>query len=249
MDVWIYTLASVFIVSAISLIGVFFLSLRQDRLKKLLLFLVSFAVGGLFGDAFIHLLPESFEKLGTGLMTSLYILFGIILFFIVEKFVRWRHCHDVDCEKHPKHLVAMNLIGDGVHNLIDGMVIGASYLASIPLGVTTTLAVIFHEIPQEIGDFGVLLHGGLSVRKALLFNFLSALTAVLGAVVSLMLGPRIAGYTDVMLPITAGGFIYIAAADLLPELQHEVKISNSLWQLAAIVAGIGIMAVLLFIVG
>lgn len=153
MEVWIYTIISVILVSAISLIGIFTLFFNKNIPKKILLFLVSFAVGGLFGDAFIHLLPESFEKLGTNLTTSLYIVLGILIFFVLEKFIRWRHCHIAAPEGHPHPVVVMNLIGDGVHNLVDGMLIGASYTVSIPIGISTTLAIILHEIPQEIGDF------------------------------------------------------------------------------------------------
>ena len=247
MKVWIYTLVSVALVSAISLIGVFSLSLNQERLKKILLFLVSFAVGGLFGDAFIHLLPQSFEKLGANLTTSLFIVAGIFIFFILEKFIRWRHCHIPTSETHPHPVVTMNLIGDGVHNLIDGMLIGASYCVSIPIGIATTLAVVLHEIPQEIGDFGILVHGGLSVRKALMFNFLSAVTAILGALISLVIGPHLADYSLSLLPITAGGFIYIAGSDLIPELQHEVKLSNSILQFSSIILGVGVMALLVLL--
>ena len=247
MKVWIYTLVSVALVSAISLIGVFSLSLNQERLKKILLFLVSFAVGALFGDAFMHLLPESFEKLGFNLATSLFIVGGILFFFVLEKFVRWRHCHIPTSEMHPHPVVTMNLIGDGVHNLIDGMLIGASYCVSIPIGIATTLAVVLHEIPQEIGDFGVLVHGGLSVKKALAFNFLSAVTAILGALISLVIGPHLADYSLSLLPITAGGFIYIAGSDLIPELQHEVKLSNSILQFSSIILGVGVMALLVLL--
>ena len=247
MKVWIYTLVSVALVSILSLIGIFSLSLNQERLKKILLFLVSFAVGGLFGDAFIHLLPQSFEMLGAILSTSLFIIFGIFSFFALEKFIRWRHCHIPTSEMHPHPVVTMNLIGDGVHNLIDGMLIGASYCVSIPIGIATTLAVVLHEIPQEIGDFGVLVHGGLSVKKALAFNFLSAVTAILGALISLVIGPHLADYSLSLLPITAGGFIYIAGSDLIPELQHEVKLSNSILQFSSIILGVGVMALLVLL--
>lgn len=244
MRIWIYTFISVVVVSLISLIGVFFLSLSKERLKNILLFLVSFSVGALFGDAFIHLLPETFEKLGTNLSSSLYIVMGILLFFILEKFIRWRHCHVPTSKDHPHPVVAMNLIGDGIHNLIDGMLIGASFCISTSIGVTTSLAVILHEIPQEIGDFGVLIHGGLSARKALLFNFFSGLTAVLGAVLSLLIGPHIAGYATALLPVTAGGFLYIAGSDLIPELQREMEVRKSLMQFFSIILGVAVMALL-----
>lgn len=242
MAVWLYTMVSVLIVSSISLIGIFFLSLNEKILKKILIFLVSFAVGALFGDAIIHLLPESFDKLGSNLSTSLLILSGIFIFFILEKFIRWRHCHIPTSESHIHPLVTMNIIGDGAHNFIDGMLIAASYIISIPLGMATTLAIILHEIPQELGNFGVFLHAGLSIKKALLYNFLSALTAFLGAFFSLIIATGDTQFALYLLPITAGGFIYIAGSDLMPEIQHETKSSVSLYQFFAIIAGIFIMA-------
>ena len=254
IKVWIYTIVSVVIVSFASLVGIVFLhrgtplkdTLDSEKVKRILLFLVSFSVGGLFGDAFIHLLPESFEVLGSKLPTSIYVILGVLFFFSLEKFVRWRHCHvldgEVDCSVN--YVGTMILVGDGIHNFIDGMLIGVSYTVSIPIGISTTLAVFFHEIPQEIGDFGVLLHSGYSAKKALLFNFLSALTAILGAIISLIVGPHIEGYAHLLLPFTAGGFIYIAGSDLIPELHREVKLSTSIWQLVSIIAGIVIMALL-----
>jgi zinc and cadmium transporter len=243
-DIWVYTLISVIVVSAVSLIAVFFLSVNEATIKKLLLFLVSFAVGGLFGDALIHLLPESFEKLDSRLVSSFLVLAGILIFFILEKFIHWRHCHDIDCEEHTHPVVTVNIIGDATHNLIDGMLVAASYSVSIPLGFTTTIAVILHEIPHEIGNFGVLVHGGLPVKKALLYNFLSALAAILGAIITLVIGPQVKGFAEVLLPITAGGFIYVAGSDLIPELKHEVHISHSILQLIAIIFGIILMSLL-----
>ncbi|MDD5626413.1 MAG: ZIP family metal transporter [Patescibacteria group bacterium] len=245
MTIWLYTIASVVIVSLISLVGIFFLSLNKERLQKILLYLVSFAVGGLFGDAFIHLLPQAFQSETDHLLISLLILAGICLFFILEKVVRWRHCHIPNSKTHIHPVVPMNLIGDGLHNLTDGMIIAASYSLDFSLGLATTLAVILHEIPQEIGDFGVLVYGGLSVKKAVIFNFLSASTAILGAVIALLVGSVVAGFSSIILPIAAGGFIYIAGADLIPELHHEFNPKTSIKQLMAIISGIGIMATLL----
>ena len=141
----------------------------------------------------------------------------------------------------------MNIIGDFVHNFIDGVIIAGSFLISIPLGITTSIAVILHEIPQEIGDFGVLLFGGLTVRKALLFNFLSATSAIVGAFLVLLAGPHLQEKILFLLPVTAGGFLYIAGSDLIPELKHETKIATSIGQLAAILLGIAVMASLLFL--
>jgi zinc and cadmium transporter len=246
-NVWIYTLGSVMVVSLISLVGIFTLTLSLERLKKIILVLVSFSVGGLFGGAFIHLIPESFEKLEGHIATPLLILSGILMFFVLEKFISWRHCHIPTSDEHPHPVVFLNVVGDGLHNLLDGVIIGATYAVSIPIGLTTTLAVILHEIPQEIGDFGILIHGGLSWKKALAFNFLSATTAIAGAIISLLLGPQIKNYSASILPFTAGGFIYIAGSDLIPELQKEIKLTKSLVQLLSIISGIGIMALMVIL--
>lgn len=247
MIIWIYTILSVTLVSLISLIGALFLSVNEKTLKKILIFFVSFAVGGLLGDAFIHLIPESFEKLGANVFTSLLILAGIFIFFTLEKFVRWRHCHIPISENHIHPLATMNLIGDAAHNFIDGMLIGASYLVNIPLGISTTIAIILHEIPQEVGEFGVLLHSGMSAKKALLLNFLSAIIAFIGAIFALLIASQFQNFAVYLLPITAGGFIYIAGSDLMPELQHETKISSSAYQFISILAGIGMLALLTLI--
>jgi zinc and cadmium transporter len=245
MNIWLYTIVSVFIVSLVSLVGVFTLALRKDFLQKAMLFMVSFAVGALFGDAFIHLLPEAFEKIEPDFAVSLLILSGIAMFFVLEKFVRWRHCHIDPNTEHYHPVVTMNIVGDMMHNFIDGIVIGSSFVISIPIGLTTTLAVIVHEIPQEIGDFAILLHGGMTIRKAIVLNFLTALTAVLGAVLALLIGTKLTDFSEYMLPITAGGFIYIAGSDLIPELRHDTSVRNALFQFLSIALGIGIMASLL----
>jgi zinc and cadmium transporter len=247
MEVWTYTIISVVIISAVSLISVITLSLGREQLKKITLFLVSFAVGGLFGDAFIHLLPQAFREAHSGLATSLFVVLGILIFFVLEKFLRWRHCHiDVE-ESHHHPVVTMNIVSDGIHNFIDGVLVAASYSVSIPIGITTSIAVVLHEIPQEIADFGVLVHGGMSVRRALFVNFLCALTAVAGAIVFLLVGPYIKGFSTALVPITAGGFLYIAGSDLIPELQHDVKIKNSLIQFVCIIFGVAIMALMLLV--
>ncbi len=248
LTLWLYTLISVVIVSLISLIGVFALSLKENTLKKIIIYFVSFSAGALFGDAFIHILPESF-KLSTPMMVSAGVLSGIIIFFIMEKVIHWRHCH-MPTEKNHIHPVGiLNLVGDGVHNFIDGLIVAASYLISIPIGITTTIAVIAHEIPQELGDFGVLIHAGFAKKRALLFNMLSALTAVLGAVVGLILGAYSENIKLFFLPLAAGGFIYIAGTDLIPELHKDVcespQLSRSLLQLLFFVLGIALMFAML----
>ena len=244
LEVWLYTITSVFIVSILSLIGILTLSINRKTLNKVLIYFISFSAGALFGDAFIHLIPEAVGELGFTLNVSIYILIGIMMSFIVEKVIHWRHCH-ITHKGHEHPFAIMNLFGDAVHNLLDGIIIGASYLASIQIGIATTLAVILHEIPQEIGDFGVLLQGGFTRAKALAFNFLTALTAIIGAVLSLVLSSYIEGLTTFLVASAAGGFIYIAGSDLIPELHKEVKTSKSLLQLITFILGIAVMVVLI----
>ncbi len=250
---WLYPILSVIIVSAISFIGLWTFAMKTGRVQKIVLYLVSFAAGGLLGDAFLHLLPELVEETGFGLKISLAVLLGIFISFIIEKLI-WRHCHNHKCSTshhshhhlhtHLKPFAYLNLLGDGIHNFIDGLIIGASYLVSMPVGVSTTLAVILHEIPQEIGDFGVLVHGGFTPVKALFFNFISALLAVLGAVVALLLNTS-ADVAQYLVPFAAGNFIYIACVDLLPEMHKSVETAQTLKQIMAFALGIGIMLLLL----
>lgn len=245
----LYAILSVVLVSLISFVGVLAVIFRKGKLNNLLFVLVSFSVGALFGDAFIHLLPESFESLKNPLVAPLLVIVGILIFFILEKYIRWHHCHleQKECEEHNHHLGTMNIIGDGVHNFIDGVLIGASYLVSIPLGIATTTAIVMHEIPSEIGEFGVLLHSGMSVKKAVLFNFFSSALAILGAVIALFLGTRVSDFANYLIPVAAGGFIYIAGSDLIPELHSEVKVKNSLLQIISIGMGVIVMALLLYL--
>jgi len=245
--VWLYSLISVLIVSSISLIGVFSLSFKEEKLKTILIYFISFSAGALFGDAFIHLLPEAARETGFKTETAIFILCGIITSFAIEKFICWRHCHLPITKHHVHRFAYMNLFGDSVHNFIDGMILGGSFLVSIPVGIATTIAIILHEIPQEIGDFGVLLHGGFSRRKAIFFNFATALTAVLGTIFSLILSIYIKGANNFLIPFAAGSFIYIAGSDLIPELHKEVRVKEGLLQILALLLGIGIMLSLLLI--
>jgi zinc and cadmium transporter len=244
---WGLSLISVTAVSLISLVGLLTLSLNEARLRRLALLLVSFAVGALLGDAFLHLLPEAFAS-GPPLQASLLVLAGILVFFVAEKLLR--HRHDPLRSRRPvrlarPELAAINLLGDGIHNFIDGVLIGASYLVSPALGLSTTLAVLLHEIPQELGDFGILIHSGLRVRRAALLNLLSASAAILGAGLALLLGEVVgAAIPAVLIPVTAGGFVYIAAADLIPELQSDRSLRGLLVQASLISGGIAAMGLL-----
>ncbi len=246
-EIWLYTIGSVFIVSLVSLIGILAISINMERLKKSLLFLVSFAAGSLLGGAFIHLIPEVFEESKNSGILPFIILIGFLLFFVLEKILCWRHCHVPTSENHPHPVAINNLVGDGFHNLIDGMIIAGSYMVSIPLGIATTIAVLLHEIPQEIGDFGILIHAGYTKAKAILFNYLSALLAIVGAVMTLVIGSAVEQAHEFIISFTIGGFIYIAAADLIPEMKKETDLRKSMLQLTSLILGIGVMALLLLL--
>lgn len=241
MQTEVYILLSVIIVSLISVIGILFIFLKRKTLDNLLIFLVSLAAGSLLGGAFLHLLPEVVENNGFSVNVAFLILGGILIFFAIENFLHWRHCHIQTCDEHKHHLGIMNLIGDGAHNFIDGLIIAASYFVSIPAGIATTLAVIMHEIPQEIGDFGVLIYDGFSKKKALLFNFFSALTAVIGAIIGIIFAGKSAVFSYIVMPLAIGGFIYIAGSDLIPEIHKNQKKVFSFRNLAGIILGILIM--------
>lgn len=247
--IWAYTLLSVLFVSLISFIGIFTISIKLEKLNKVLIYLVSFSAGALLGGAFLHLLPELIESGNFNLTSSYILLGGILLFFVLEKFVCWHHCHiPVTKEHHHIHpLAIMNLVGDGFHNFLDGLVIGASYLLSVPAGIATTLAVVVHEIPQEIGDFGVLIYGGFSRGKALFFNFASALVAFIGAIFALTISKSVENISFFIVPVAIGGFIYIAGSDLIPELHKNFTIKKSILQLIALIVGILVMAALLLL--
>jgi zinc and cadmium transporter len=244
MHVLGWIILSTFVISLISLIGVTALSFKHKTLKKILLLFVSLAAGALIGDAFLHLIPESIETLSVE-DTFFGVLIGFVLFLIIEKGLHWRHCHDADCTVH--NFAYMSLFGETVHNFIDGLLIAASFLINIPTGIATTMAVALHEIPQELGDFGVLLHGGFSKLKALLYNFLSGLAAILGGILGFILHNSSEAFVNFLVPIAAGGFIYIAATDLLPETHKETHRGKSLLNLIFFILGILLMYLLLFL--
>lgn len=247
MLIWIYSLLSVTVVSLISLVGLFTFSIKENKLKNILIYSISFSAGALFGDVFIHLLPEIVKKTGLTPLIATYILFGIIFSLFIEKIIHWRHCHMPVTKTHVHPFAYMNLFGDSIHNFIDGLIIGSSYLISIPVGVATTLAVVFHEIPQEIGDFGILIHAGINRKKALLYNFLTATTAILGTIIALLLSTKIEGVTNLLSAFAAGSFIYIAGSDLIPELHKETELKKSALQIFTFILGIAIMYGLLIV--
>lgn len=243
---YLFVFGSVLLVSLMSLAGALTLAMNLERLRAGLFLLVSLAVGALLGDAFLHLIPESFETAADPALLSLAIIGGILFFFVVEKGLHWHHHQGIEESEPAIHPVGrIILFSDGVHNFIDGMIVGLAYTVSIEVGVATTIAVILHEIPQEIGDFGVLLHAGYTKARALWFNFLSGLFAVLGAATALVLGATLEPITAWLVPLTAGGFIYIALSDLIPELHKMKSARASFIQLVMILGGVAAMFLLL----
>ena len=253
----LYIFASVLLVSAASFAGAFSISISPGRLRQILIFLIPLAIGALLGDAFFHLIPQAFEETENPAAISFLVLLGIFSVFLLEKFLRWHHHSAMENssdhaphaphKEDPKYLGQIILFSDGLHNFIDGIVIGVSYLASVEIGIATTLAVILHEIPQEIGDFGVLIYSGYKRATALLYNFLSALTAVAGATLVIILGSFPERLVEGVLPFAAGIFIYIASSDLVPELHKHEKGKNVFFEIAGLAVGILAMYLLLFL--
>ena len=243
MKIFLITIGSTILVSLIAFVGILGLLVKEKLLEKILLFLVGFSAGTLLGGAMLHLIPETLEE-SPGMNIFIFVLCGFSIFFLLERLLHWHHCHrpGAKCDIHT--LAYMNLIGDGLHNFIDGLIIAASFTVDLKLGLVTVLAVISHEIPQEISDFGVLLYGGFTKMKALMYNFFSALLAVVGAFLGFFLFSFIENITPFMLAFTAGGFIYIAASDLIPELNKEKNIWKSLGTFFIFLLGIGLMYVI-----
>ncbi|MEL6616675.1 MAG: ZIP family metal transporter [Bacteroidota bacterium] len=264
MPVWVLALASVTVVSLTSLAGAVTLSLGPKRLQRLLFLLVAFAVGAMLGGALLHLIPEAYESLGAGPQTGLLVLAGVVAFFVLEKFLHWQHQHGAPeaiegatghvhdhGHSHGDPLAAMSIVGTVAHHLIDGAVVAAAYGVSVEAGLVTTLAVMAHEVPQQIGMFGILVYAGLSTRRALGLNLLAGLATLPGAILVLTLGGGASGdgFYSWLLPVTAGSFLYVAGSDLIPELnrRHSYPASKAVGQLAMMLLGIGLMAALLLV--
>lgn len=249
-DPFVMTLVSVILVSLFSLVGIVTLSLKKAFLMKILMILVALGAGTLIGVALFDLIPEAIELGGT--VALQWIAGGIILFFVIERLINWHHHHHIVEHGHEeeelvhekKPFAYLNLIGEAVHNFLDGTIIAASFLLSVELGIVTTIAVILHEIPQEIGDFGILIKGGFSVKRALGYNLLVALTAVLGALVVLFAAGAIEGLELALISIAGGGFLYIALANLVPELHHEEHTGKQALQTIFLILGIALIFLL-----
>jgi zinc and cadmium transporter len=244
MTTLFYILLSTFLISLISFIGVLILFLKEKFLNNILLILVAFSAGTLIGGAFLHLIPEAINKVGleeTSLFkVFLYLLFGFCIFFILEQFIGWHHHHT---KEHPeiKSFSYLILISDAIHNFIDGLIIAASFLVALPIGMITTLMVALHEIPQEIGDFGVLVYSGFKKIKALFLNFLSGASAILGGLFGFLISEKIGESIVFLLPFAAGSFIYIACSDLIPEIKSQASSPKSIIHFLVFLLGIGLM--------
>lgn len=227
------------IISSGSFVGVLTLAMSQKFLSKILMSLVSLSAGTMLAAALLHLLPEAIDTLGSTVPFEL-ALGSFIGFFILERFLHWRHCHDKDhLTKHT--MGTMNLIADALHNFLDGVLIAAAFASGNGLGLVATLAIAMHEIPQEIGDFGVLLHSGFTRRKALLYNLLVSLTAILGGILGYFASHAMTSFAHLLVPIAAGGFIYISAADLIPELKNENSTKKTIAMVGTFLFGVLIM--------
>ncbi len=244
VNVLLWIIIATVLVSFISLIGVITLAIKQRFLNKILIYLVSLSIGALLGDAFIHLIPEASDSISLQ-SVFMFVLVGFLFFLVVEKFFHWRHCHDDKCKTHS--FAYVNLFGDTVHNFIDGLIIAGSFLVDVSVGIASTLAIALHEIPQELGDFGVLIYAGFSRKKAIWWNFLTALSAVLGGFVGFFLFNSVDNLLPALLGFAAGGFVYIAASDLIPEVRKEMGVVKSIINFLMILAGLALMFLLLVI--
>ena len=245
-EVWLYSFLAVGVISAISLVGALTLVLNAKTLQRSLIVLISFAAGALLGDAFLHLLPEVSESPnGFDVTASMSLLAGVVAFFILEKVLHWHHAH-VPHEEVMHPVAVTNLVGDALHNFVDGAIVAGSFLVSGKLGLATTVAVALHEIPQELGDFGIMMHAGLKPRRAMALNFTTALSAFVGAIVALAFS-GVESIERLVVPFAAGAFVYIAATDLIPELHKEPELGKSFVQLGALLTGVAIMAALLLL--
>lgn len=239
---WLALLATA-LVSLVSLAGLVVL-VSERLVKKIILWLVAFSAGTMLGAAFLHLIPEALNSLAVT-PVFIFVIVGFLLFYLVERLLHWRHCHKFagECEAHGPHTFAyMNLFGDAIHNFMDGLLIAASFVVSPVLGWTTSWAIASHELPQELGHFGVLLHGGMTRRRAAWLNFLTALTAIGGVIVGYWLS-FVQGLMPPLLAITAGGFFYISAVDLVPEVHQKTggQLHKNLLHFAFFILGVVFM--------
>ncbi len=242
LSTWIYALTSVTVVSLIALIGIVFIHLRVKKLQRIVSILVSFAVGALLGNAIFHLLPEAYETIENTSHVAILFLLGVLVLFVLEKFLHWQHDHSLEAKPPQiKTFGYISLFADGFHNFTYGILIGAAWLVSPEIGLATTIAIILHEVPQEISDYAILIHAGFSKKKALFVNFMAAISAIMGTLLILIIGTSIEDFSYYILPFAAGGFVYLACSDLIPELHKKNTTKSSLGQFGGIILGIILM--------
>lgn len=244
----LYTILSVFVISACSFVGTYVLTVRESFVARSMIYLVSFATGAVLGTVFLHLLPESMEHADSPLRGSMLVFAGLLMAFFIEKFIHWHHCHRVEHDdeagRHTHPVGPLIIIGDGIHNFIDGMLIASAFAVNVPLGIATATAIVLHEVPQELSDMALLLHSGMSRGKALMWNTLSSCAAILGAGVAILFAQHVEGIEFILIPIAAGNFLYIATTDLIPELHKETRIGKTVMQVLLVALGVGLMAYL-----
>ncbi len=247
MSILLWILLSILIVSSISLLGILALGCKDATLQKVLPYVITFSGGALLGDVFLHIIPEIAED-GFHTDISYTFLGGILIFFLLEKIFHWHRSHTHhDEEIHSRVIITQ--VGDTIHNFIDGMVIAGSFIVSVPLGIASTIAIILHEIPQEIGNYGILIHGGWSKGKALFYNFLTALTAFIGGLLIYFFNDAVTPYIPYLLAFTGANFLYLALSDIFPELNAEEDVKKILIHALFLLIGIAIMALLLGVEG
>ena len=234
-----YALAAVIAVSLVSLTGAIYLLFKREQLSRFIPGLVAFAAGALLGAALFDLLPESIEALPE--QFSIYLALGIVGFLIFEYVLHWHHHHHDNCEDCDHTTAYTVLVGDGLHNFIDGVIIASAFLVNPAIGVATTLAIILHEIPQELSDFAIFLHSGISTRRALFLNSLSAATAIAGTVIGYLFLERIEAALPYILSIGAGGFLYIAMVDLLAEVRRDHAGPHAGIKILLVLLGLGLI--------
>ncbi|MFA6325259.1 MAG: ZIP family metal transporter [Candidatus Paceibacterota bacterium] len=227
-----------FLITLCVWVAVFFIFFKKESLERITVFLVALSAGALMGGAFLHLLPEASGKISINSLFGIF-LFSFVCFFLIEKLLHWRHCHKENCNIHT--FGYMNLVGDSIHNFIDGLIIASTFMVNPSLGIATTLAIAMHEIPQEIGDYGVLVYAGFTKKKALLLNYIVALTVVLGGVVGYFSFTYLENVLPYLLPFAAGGFVYIASSDLIPEIRKELNTKKSMISVFIFIIGIMFM--------
>jgi zinc and cadmium transporter len=235
------------IVSLFSLVGILALSLREETLHKILFFMIAFSAGTILGAALFDLLPEAVEHI-EGSVVFVYVAVGFVAFYFLERFIYWYHGHghhsdfsEHGAEEYTKGFAYLNVLGDGIHNFLDGMIIATSFNFEFSVGLATTIAVIFHELPQEIGDYGILIYAGFDKVRALLLNFAAALSVVVGGVFGIFFIEMVETLSGTLIAFSAGAFLYLSASELIPELKEEEDFWKSLAQFLVFLLGLAVI--------